>query len=129
MTLRHTFLAALVASSTLASLHAQPAPRPPGTLQITLLGTGNPRPNMERFGPSILVEAGARRILIDAGRGATQRLFEIGARDLLVGIDALSSSRTYTPTTRWAFPTCGSRAGCSDAPWRSRCWARLARPR
>lgn len=65
------------------------AARQPGTLQITLLGTGNPRPNLERFGPSILVEAGSRRILIDAGRGATQRLFEIGARDLLTGIDTL----------------------------------------
>ena len=60
-----------------------------GTFQITLLGTGNPRPNMERFGPSILVEAGRQRVLIDAGRGAAQRLFEIGARDALTGINAL----------------------------------------
>ncbi|MEZ5419168.1 MAG: MBL fold metallo-hydrolase [Vicinamibacterales bacterium] len=59
------------------------------TLQITLLGTGNPRPNMERFGPSILVEAGSTRVLIDAGRGNAQRLFDIGNRTSLVGIDAL----------------------------------------
>lgn len=59
------------------------------TLQITLLGTGNPRPNMERFGPSILVEAGSTRVLIDAGRGNAQRLFDIGNRASLVGIDAL----------------------------------------
>ncbi len=48
------------------------------TLDITLLGTGNPRPSMERFGPSILVEAGDTSILIDVGRGAIQRLFQIG---------------------------------------------------
>jgi ribonuclease Z len=68
---------------------AMPAAQPAGTLQLTLLGTGNPRPSMERFGQSILVEAGAQRILVDAGRGAAQRLFEIGARDSLVGIDAV----------------------------------------
>jgi ribonuclease Z len=44
--------------------------------QIVLLGTGNPRPEMDRFGPSILIEAGEHRILLDCGRGATQRLFE-----------------------------------------------------
>ena len=27
-------------------------------LKITLLGTGNPRPRIDRFGPSILVEVG-----------------------------------------------------------------------
>jgi ribonuclease Z len=31
---------------------------------------------MDRFGPSTLVEAGEHRILIDCGRGATQRLFQ-----------------------------------------------------
>jgi ribonuclease Z len=66
-----------------------PAAQQPGTLHVTLLGTGNPRPSMERFGQSILVEAGSRRILIDAGRGSAQRLFEIGAREWLVGIDAV----------------------------------------
>ncbi len=99
MTLRHTFLAALVASSTIASFHAQSAPALPGTLQITLLGTGNPRPNMERFGPSILVEAGTQRLLIDAGRGAAQRLFEIGQRDLLVGIDTLLLTHLHSDHT------------------------------
>jgi ribonuclease Z len=44
--------------------------------QIILLGTGNPRPEMDRFGPSILVEAGEHRVLIDCGRGAAQRLFQ-----------------------------------------------------
>ena len=57
------------------------------TLRVTLLGTGNPRPSLERFGPSILVEAGDQRLLIDAGRGAATRLFQIGQAKLLSGID------------------------------------------
>ncbi len=56
-------------------------------LQITLLGTGNPRPSMERFGPSILVEAGDTHILIDVGRGALQRIFQIGAAPGIRDID------------------------------------------
>ncbi len=56
-------------------------------LRITLLGTGNPRPSMERFGPSILVEAGETEVLIDAGRGAIQRLFQIGSGEQVRGVD------------------------------------------
>ena len=37
--------------------------------RVTLLGTGNPYPSPERFGPSALVEAGGQRLLVDAGRG------------------------------------------------------------
>ena len=44
------------------------------TLKVTLLGTGNPRPRIDRFGPSILVEAGKETLLFDCGRGATIRL-------------------------------------------------------
>ena len=46
-------------------------------IKVTLLGTGAPAPVMNRFGPSILVEAGGRRLLFDAGRGALQRLTQI----------------------------------------------------
>lgn len=56
-------------------------------LHITLLGTGNPRPSMERFGPSILVEAGETDLLIDVGRGAIQRMFQIGAAQQIRDID------------------------------------------
>ena len=56
-------------------------------LHITLLGTGNPRPSMERFGAAILVEAGETDILIDVGRGAAQRIFQIGAAQQLRDID------------------------------------------
>jgi ribonuclease Z len=61
-------------------------------LKITLLGTGNPRPTPERSGPAILVEANTQpptRILIDAGRGAAERLFEVGGREALSGIDCV----------------------------------------
>ena len=48
------------------------------TLRVTLLGTGGPPPLMDRFGPSTLVEAGDEKFLFDAGRGAMQRLFQLG---------------------------------------------------
>lgn len=43
-------------------------------IKVTLLGTGTPQPLMERFGPSILVQAGGKTLLFDAGRGCLQRL-------------------------------------------------------
>ncbi|MGC2193190.1 MAG: MBL fold metallo-hydrolase [Terriglobales bacterium] len=46
-------------------------------LKVTLVGTGAPRPVMERFGPSILVEAGKEKLLFDCGRGATMRLYQL----------------------------------------------------
>ncbi len=46
-------------------------------LKVTLLGTGTPQPVMDRFGPSILVEAGNETLLFDAGRGCLQRLRQI----------------------------------------------------
>ncbi len=49
-----------------------------GRFQITLLGTGTPRPIMERFGPSIMVEAGPEIMLFDVGRGSLQRLEQSG---------------------------------------------------
>ena len=85
---RHA-LAAICALWLSAAVEAQLPPPAPTTLQITLLGTGNPRPTPERYGPSILVEAGAQAILIDTGRGSTQRLFEIGQRGLLTRLDAI----------------------------------------
>ncbi|MCK1576984.1 MBL fold metallo-hydrolase [Bradyrhizobium sp. 174] len=57
------FLFAVVSSAALAQ-----------DMKVTLLGTGSPPPVMNRFGPSILVEAGDRKFLFDVGRGAMQRL-------------------------------------------------------
>lgn len=47
------------------------------TFKVTLLGTGNPRPVMTRFGPSILVEAGNEKLIFDCGRGAAQRIYQL----------------------------------------------------
>ena len=49
-------------------------------IKVTLLGTGVPLPSMERFGPSILVEAGDQKLLFDCGRGASQRLWQMKTR-------------------------------------------------
>ena len=46
--------------------------------RVTLLGTGAPPPTINRFGPSTLVEVGPEKFLFDAGRGALQRLYQLG---------------------------------------------------
>lgn len=46
--------------------------------KVTLLGTGSPIPNPDRFSQSILVEAGKQKLLIDLGRGVTVRLGQLG---------------------------------------------------
>ena len=53
---------------------------PAQEITVTLLGTGTPAPVMNRFGPSTLVEAGGRKFLVDAGRGALQRLTQVKVR-------------------------------------------------
>ena len=45
--------------------------------RVTLLGTGVPIPSPDRFGPCTLIEAGDQKLLIDAGRGATIRLYQL----------------------------------------------------
>jgi len=46
--------------------------------RVTLLGTGNPTPLLTRFGPSILIQAGDETLVFDVGRGAAQRLYQLG---------------------------------------------------
>jgi len=48
------------------------------SFRVTLLGTGRPDPAIDRFGPSTLVEVGGRTLLFDCGRGAAQRLWQLG---------------------------------------------------
>jgi ribonuclease Z len=48
------------------------------TIRVTLLGTGRPDPAIDRFGPSTLVEAGGETLLFDCGRGAAQRIWQLG---------------------------------------------------
>ena len=47
-------------------------------LRVTLLGSGETYPQPGRLGPGILVEAGEKTYLFDAGRGILQRFSEIG---------------------------------------------------
>ncbi len=52
--------------------------------EIILLGTGTPRPSIERFGSATLVSAGGKYFLFDAGRGVTIRLQQAGITPDLV---------------------------------------------
>ncbi len=65
--------------------------------KVTLLGTGTPIPVPGRFGPSLLVEAGTQKLLIDAGRGATIRLFQLGVP--IGAIDALLLTHFHSDHT------------------------------
>ncbi|KAA3438875.1 MBL fold metallo-hydrolase [Rufibacter hautae] len=46
-------------------------------MKVTLLGTGTPLPLLERFGPSILVQAGGASFVFDTGRGCLQRMKQL----------------------------------------------------
>lgn len=48
------------------------------TIEVVLLGTGNPLPEASRAGAATLVRAGGRTILVDAGRGVCLRLAAAG---------------------------------------------------
>ena len=65
--------------------------------KVTLLGTGTPIPVPDRFGPSTLIEVGDQKLLIDAGRGATIRLYQIGAA--IGRIDALLLTHYHSDHT------------------------------
>jgi ribonuclease Z len=65
----------------------QAAPVAANEFRVTLLGTGSPPPSMRRFGPGVLVQAGGQNLLIDSGRGVTQRLLQTGLK--LGAVDAL----------------------------------------
>ena len=58
-------------------LGLMPAVAAAQSLKVSLLGTGNPTPQIERFSAGILVEAGARKMLFDSGRGGTIRLAQL----------------------------------------------------
>jgi ribonuclease Z len=47
-------------------------------MRVTLLGTGTPFPNSDRFGSAILVEAAEQKLLFDSGRGVVIRLTQAG---------------------------------------------------
>lgn len=97
-----TLLAAPPDSAVAAAGAGSAAARPKAgddLFRITLLGTGNPRPAADRFGPSSLIEAGGHRVLVDAGRGATIRLLQAGGRALLSGIDLVLLTHLHSDHT------------------------------
>jgi len=81
VTLKHRALVGALLAATIAlapiALAQGPSTPPANEIRVTLLGTGTPRPLMDRFGPSILVEAGNEKLIIDAGRGSIQRLLQL----------------------------------------------------
>jgi len=52
--------------------------------RVTLLGTGDPIPRTDRYGPATLVEVAGQNLLFDVGRGAATRLVQmnVALRDL-----------------------------------------------
>lgn len=46
--------------------------------KVVTLGTGAPPPETERFGPCVYAEVNGKHFLFDVGRGALQRLYQIG---------------------------------------------------
>jgi ribonuclease Z len=54
------------------------------TIEVTLLGTGNPLPDRDRAGAATLVRAGGRIMLVDAGRGVCMRLAGAGVIPLMI---------------------------------------------
>ena len=57
-----------------AALLAVPLTVQADFMRVTLLGTGSPRVEADRAGPAVLVEAGGKMLLFDAGRNIVQRL-------------------------------------------------------
>ncbi|WP_245320279.1 MBL fold metallo-hydrolase, partial [Bradyrhizobium lablabi] len=82
-----------------AAVNAQT--RADSDFKVTLLGTGTPIPDPDRFGSSTLVEAGNQKLLFDAGRGATIRLRQINMTKgtIMSKIDALFLTHYHSDHT------------------------------
>lgn len=81
---------------------------------ITLLGTGTPRLQADRYGPSSLVEAGDEKFIIDCGRGTLQRVFESGTPITSIGkvlLTHLHSDHTVGFPDVWLTPWAFERKG------------------
>jgi ribonuclease Z len=75
MSMRRTLVGLLVCVAALAGATRR-APASEPLMTITLLGTGTPILNINRFGMSTLVQAGTQKFLFDAGRGVAIRLHQ-----------------------------------------------------
>ena len=89
--------------------------------RVTLLGTGVPIPSPDRFGPATLVEAGERKFLIDAGRGAAIRLFQLEIPIGRIDVQLLThyhSDHTSGVPDLWLTGWLESHFGARRAPYR-----------
>jgi len=66
--IKYYFIIFLITTNTFAS----------DVINFTFLGTGTPRPNIDKLGPSILIKNSNHEILLDVGRGTSIRLNQIG---------------------------------------------------
>src|SRR6478672_9212062 len=82
-----TFIFSLLVLISLAQVNKDGSQVNVSDIKVTLLGTGTPQPLLERFGPSILIQAGSETVLFDAGRGCLQRLRQLNVS--YAKIDAL----------------------------------------
>lgn len=85
--------AALAGISWAVSAQTQ-TPASDASIVVTLLGTGTPEPELNRFSAATLVEAGGMRFLFDAGRGASIRLYQLGVP--LGSLDAVFLSHLHS---------------------------------
>ena len=91
------------------------------TFRVTLLGTGAPIPSPDRFGPSTLVEAGDQKFLVDAGRGATIRLYQLGVPIGRIDVQLLThyhSDHTSCLPDIWLTGWLESHFGTRKTPYR-----------
>ncbi len=69
-------LAVLLAFASYPAVQSQETPNT--DMQVILLGTGYPRPDAERAGPSTAVVVNGKLFIVDAGRGVVMRLAATG---------------------------------------------------
>lgn len=66
-------LASLVAVVLVAASYSQPQSKFTGKTQIVFLGTGNPRPDPDRMGPSLAIVVNGSSYIVDCGTGVVRR--------------------------------------------------------
>ena len=93
---RAVLATAFVCVGVSALVGATPA-RAADDFKVTLLGTGSPNPQPDRFSMSTLVEAGGMRLVFDAGRGTSVRLWQLGVS--LGAIDAVFLTHFHSDHT------------------------------
>ena len=87
----------IVAAACLIGMSPLDADAQPNDINVTLLGTGSPRPDFDRFSMSTLVQAGGMNLMFDVGRGSAIRLWQIGV--LLGSIDAVFLTHYHSDHT------------------------------